>query len=223
MGKNEIAKAEVEQTLTKLEGFTSMEDMKNWATAAIDSGLLPHSITDPEQVMVIVQHGKELGLTPFIALNNIHVISGRPTLSSTMLGSMLKSRGIEWTWDQDFDIVKKEGSDEAEVAPDGAPNRKTTIHFYWKSKIQDKVMEATFSVTWAQFVLSELVKKDNWRRMPKEMMRARCLAFGVRALFPEVLSGFYTEVEIQDTLGGEEDITIDATEEGDLIINVNED
>ncbi len=158
----------VEQSLTKLEGFTTVEDMKKWATAVIDSGLLPHSITEPEQVMTIVQHGKELGLTPHIALNNIHVISGRPTLSSVMLGSLLKRRQVEWIWDEDFVVVKNEKGDN-EVAPDNSVNRRTTIHFYWNSDITARVMEATFSVTWAQFVLSGLVTRDNWKRMPKEI------------------------------------------------------
>lgn len=167
MGKNDQVST-IEATLTKLEGFTSVEDMKKWAIAAIDSGLLPNSITEPEQVMVIVQHGKELGLTPFVAINNIHVISGRPTVSSTMLGSILKRKKVEWVWDEDFALIKNEKGD-TEVAPDGSPNRRTTIHFYWKSEVTNRVMEAVFSVTWAQFVLAGLTKKDNWVRMPKEI------------------------------------------------------
>jgi hypothetical protein len=217
--KKEVQVSNLETSLTKLDGFTSVEDMKKWATAAIDSGLLPHSITEPEQVMVIVQHGKELGLSPFVAINNIHVISGRPTVSSAMLGSLLKKRDVEWTWDEDFVLVKNDKG-EVEVAPDNAPNRRTTIHFYWKSKVTDRVMEAPFSVTWAQFVLSDLVKRDNWKKMPKEMMRARCLAFATRALFPEVMSGLYTEVEIQDTFQ-DENYVIDVNEEGEIILTDN--
>ena len=164
----------LEKSLTKLEGFTSIEDMKSWAIAVIDSGLLPHTITEPEQVMTIVQHGKELGLTPHIALNNIHVISGRPSISSVMLGSLLKRRRVEWTWDEDYAPIKNDKGD-FEIAPDNQQNKRTTIHFYWKSDITDKIMEARFSVTWAQFVLSGLVSKDNWKKMPKEMMRARMI------------------------------------------------
>jgi hypothetical protein len=38
------------------------------------------------------------------------------------------------------------------------------------------VMDTTHSVTWAQMALAGYVKKDNWEKYPKEMMRARCLA-----------------------------------------------
>jgi len=49
-------------------------------------------------------------------------------------------------------------------------------------------------------------------------MRARCLAYAVRALFPEVLSGFYTDLELNDTPLGD-DCEVKVNEEGDLNIN----
>ena len=204
------------QSLTKLDGFTSIEDMKAWAVAAIDSGLLPNAITEPEQVVVIVQHGKELGLTPFIAIQNINIISGKPVLSSTMLGALMKRRDIEWIWEEDFIIIKNDKG-ENEVAPDGQANRRTTVHVYWKSKVTDRVMDAKFSVTWAQFVIAGLTKKDNYIRLPKEMVRARCLSSMCRAYFPEVLSGFYTELEMQDE-NPDSDMTIKLNDDGDVIL-----
>jgi hypothetical protein len=214
----ELIKAE--QTITKLDDFNSIEDMKKWAEYIIDSGLLPGSITEPEQVITMVQHGKELGLSPMISLHNIHVISGRPTLSHTMLGTLLKRHNVEWVWNEDFEtIINKDGK--PEKMGDGTINKRTTIHFYWKSKITDKVMDTTFSVTWAQMVLSGFTTKDNWKRMPKEMMRARCLTYGVRALFPEVLGGFYTDIEVADTIENDA-VIVNITEEGDLKVETVE-
>lgn len=154
--------------LTKFEDFKSVEELSQWATKIIDSGLLPNAVSEPEQVLSIVQHGKELGITPFIALNNIHVISGRPTLSSAMIGSLLKRRGIEWTWDEDFIPVKNDNG-EVETIGDGSPNRRTTIHFYWKSTITERLMETTHSITWAQMALAGYLTKDNWKKYPKEI------------------------------------------------------
>ena len=154
--------------VTKFEDFNSVEELYAWASKAIDSGLLPNAVTEPEQVMTIVQHGKELGISPFVALNNIHVISGRPTLSSAMVGSLLKRRGIEWVWDEDFAPVKDDKGN-VETAADGSPNRRTTIHFFWKSVVTDRVMEATHSVTWAQMGLAGYTSKENWIKYPKEI------------------------------------------------------
>jgi hypothetical protein len=213
MGKAELA---LNNSLTKLDGFTSIEDMKEWAKYAIDSGLLPNAVTEPEQVVVIVQHGKELGLTPFIAIQNINIISGKPVLSSTMLGALMKRRDIEWIWEEDFIIIKNDKG-ETEIAPDNNPNRRTTVHVYWKSKVTDRVMDAKFSVTWAQFVIAGLTKKDNYIKLPKEMVRARCLSSMCRAYFPEVLSGFYTDLEMQDN-NPEENVSINVNDEGDIIL-----
>jgi len=209
-----------DQALTKLENFQSVEEMKKWASTIIDSGLLPNSITEPEQVITIVQHGRELGLSPHVAIQNIDVISGKPVLSSRMVGALLKRAGIEWTWDEDFITV--EGPDgKPETLADGTVNRRTTIHFYWKSKVTGKVMDTTFSVTWAQFALAGLTDKQNWVRLPKNMLRARCISEAARALFPEVLSGFYTDLEIVDA--GNVDADIILNEDGELIVTRNDD
>jgi len=197
------------------QGFTSLEAAKKWAQERIDSGLLPANISEPEQVLTIIQHGNELGLSPMIALNNVNVIQGRPTLSSTIIGALLKRRGIEWVWDEDFEVVKDKDGNPGKT-PSGGVNRRTTIHFYWKSKVTNMVMEAKHSVTWSQFEISGYTTKQNWERYPKEMMRARCLSSAVRALFPEVLSGFYTDIEIADTVN--DDYAVILNEEGEIQI-----
>ena len=40
--------------------------------------------------------------------------------------------------------------------------------------------------------------KDNWRKFPREMLKARCLATYIRAICPEALEGQYTQEEAQD-------------------------
>lgn len=52
-------------------------------------------------------------------------------------------------------------------------------------------------------------------------MRARCIAYAVRALFPEVLLGMYTDVEMNDvaTSMGETERDVTVSEEGDIVIN----
>lgn len=210
MGKQEIAVKNTEVAITKLDGFKSIEEMKQWATTIMDSGLLPSSIDTPEQVITIVQHGKELGLTPHIALNNIHVIAGRPVVSSSMLGAMLKKHGVEWVIKEDFETIETAGGE----------GKRTSYEFFWKSKVTDSVLNTVFSITWGQMELAGYTVKQNWQKYPKEMMRARCLTYGVRALFPEVFLGLYSDVEINDIVeqfgGNERDITIN--EEGEVTL-----
>jgi len=162
-----------DKALTKLDGFQSVEEMKKWASTIIDSGLLPNSITEPEQVITIVQHGKELGLSPHVAIQNIDVISGKPVLSSRMVGALLKRAGIEWLLEEDY-VVVKGSDDKPETLADGTVNRRTTIKVFWKSKVTNEVMTTKFSVTLAQFALAGLIDKQNWKKLPKEIDMIKC-------------------------------------------------
>lgn len=40
--------------------------------------------------------------------------------------------------------------------------------------------------------------KDNWKKYPRQMLRARVISDGVRGVYPAVLQGFYTPEEVQD-------------------------
>lgn len=51
------------------------------------------------------------------------------------------------------------------------------------------------------------------------MMRARCLAYAVRGLFPEVLLGNYTDLEMSD-VDNHQEYPVTMTEEGDVILEV---
>ena len=153
---------ELTMSLKNNELITDTKAMLEWAENRIESGLLPESITEPEQVLTILQQGKELGLQPITALNNINVIKGKPVLSSTIMGALLKKHGVEWIWEEDFaDILDTKGN------PTG--NKRTTIRFFWISEKLKREMNANFSVTWKQFELAGYTEKDNWQRMPKEI------------------------------------------------------
>ena len=49
------------------------------------------------------------------------------------------------------------------------------------------------------------------------MMRARCLAYAVRALFPEVLMGSYTDLEMAD-VDNTKEYPIIVIEEGEIVM-----
>lgn len=204
-----------ETTPTKLSGFSSIEEMIKWAETIIESGLLPDSISEPEQVVTIVQYGSELGLTPHSSLNNLHVIAGRPVISASMLGALLKRAKKEWIITEDFVTVD---------TSDGGKDKKTSYKFYWKSEITEKVMEAEHAITWRQMEVAGYTTKHNWQKYPKEMMRARCLSSAVRALFPEIFLGLYTDLEINDVaeeMGGDE-MDVQVHEDGSVELILNE-
>lgn len=57
--------------------LASMEDMWRFATCVVNSGLAPKSFTSPEAIVIAIQSGAEIGLSPMQALQNLCVINGK--------------------------------------------------------------------------------------------------------------------------------------------------
>lgn len=78
----------------------------------------------------------------------------------------------------------------------------------WKTLTDDKA-EATFShasggeltICWTldQAKKAGLTGKDNWKNYPRAMLRARCIAEGVRAVYPAAIGGMMVSEEAQDS------------------------
>ena len=202
-----MAKKEKEVSLAVLDQLTSLEEYQ----IILDSGAIPGSLDSPQKLMTVVQTGKELGMPPMVAINNINVIKGRTVISSAMLAALLKQHGYEYLYSQDFNVTTDE---------DGEQRITTELEISWISKLDNKTVKtAKFAVTWAEMERAGYTTKDNWSKYPKNMMRARCMAYAVRALCPEILLGFYTDLEIVDAMDTNHEVHMN--EEGDVVIDVN--
>jgi hypothetical protein len=75
-------------------------------------------------------------------------------------------------------------------------------------ELTDATADATFSHksggklrmiwTFDQAKKAGLTGKDNWKNYPRAMLRARCIAEGVRAVYPAALGGMLVSEEAQD-------------------------
>lgn len=203
MAKTKEEEVEDKAMSLALENFSGGVEIKH----LLESGAIPGSIDTPEKLMTVMQTGKELGMAPMQTINNINVIKGKTVISAAGLGAMLKRRNVEFIWTKDF------------VTEDG--KQITEIEFEWISTVTNRPKTAKFSVSWQEMERAGFTTKDNWQRMPKNMLRARCMAYGVRALFPEILLGVYTDSEIVDApIEGHDDKTYNTitNEEGEVTI-----
>lgn len=72
---------------TTQSGLTLMTDYAlTEAQKLIDSKLLPENIKTPEQALIIIQKGKELGFKVMQAFDSIDVIMGKPSLKPEYFG-----------------------------------------------------------------------------------------------------------------------------------------
>ena len=149
------------------------------ASVLCKSGLIPSGLNSPEKVFVALQWGHELGLSPMVAVNNIAVINGKPTLSADIMSAVVKRSpeygGIKW-------IEMSEKKAECEITRILPNGEKETI-------------TSTFSIEDAQ--KAGLASREVWVRYPKRMLKHRCLSYGLKDLFPDLLAGLYDPEEME--------------------------
>jgi hypothetical protein len=189
------------------EQVTKVEPAKNAQIAflqtLIDSKKLPAHIKTVEEAFTISQMGKELGFPTMQAFHYIIPIQGRLSLSAKALGALLRKGNVRYITKEDGIYVYTDGSvDVMAPKPDGTKpiDRRTTIEFY-----RDNLMEVT-TFTWKDATDQGLTTKDNWKRMPKEMLFARCLSKGANRIGPDLLLGLYTVEEMADTFLNENQV-----------------
>lgn len=189
------------------EQVTKVEPSKNpqvvFLQTLIDSKKLPGHIKTVEEAFTISQMGKELGFPTMQAFHYIIPIQGRLSLSAKALGALLRKGNVKYITKEDGMYVYPDGTTDS-IAPraDGTKpiDRRTTIEFY-----RDDMTETT-SFTWKDAIDQGLSTKDNWKRMPKEMLFARCLSKGANRIGPDLLLGLYTVEEMVDTFLNENQV-----------------
>jgi len=167
----------------------------------IDSKVLPSNIKTIQQAFAIAQFGKDLGMKPMQAFHQVYSIQGRLALSSKGLGAMLWANGIQYKTIQDFEKVEK---------GDGKADFVTTIEFY-RGRVTDRC-----SFYWSDAVRAGWTTKDNWVKMPKHMMYARCLALGAQRIAPDKVLGLYTVEEMIDVTNAS---GVSINDEGEVTIS----
>lgn len=155
---------------------TNIEEAFRLAKAIAASGLAPNGMKEPEQILVAIMHGMEVGLKPMMAVQKIAVINGRPTMWGDAIPALLYSHGFkvkEWV---DGDVAYC-----TVTRPDGSETTRT------------------FSLKDAG-VAGLTNKPGPWKQYPMRMCAMRARAFAARDGAADVLSGMYVREELD---GGE--------------------
>lgn len=169
---------------------------RSLAERVVASKLTPRGVDTVEKVIVILQTGKELGLPGMAALNNIHVIEGRPTLGIHAVNALIKRAGIDWQTLEDYVPVTKklvQGDKETEQTVD----YRTAIKFFRRG-ITGQIIEETVTYTFRDAQTAGLTTKDNWKKYPKLMLWNRCFVIGARRVAPDAILGMYETSELGD-------------------------
>lgn len=148
--------------------------MREQAKELVQSGFLPRAVNTPEKAMAIIQTGKELGLGPMQALRSIHIIEGKPTMSADLIAGLALAR-------LPGSVLRvAESSDKQCVIEAARAGQQLT----------------RFTYTMADAQRAGLAGKDNWKKHPRAMLRARAITEAARAIFPDTCVGIYDPDEL---------------------------
>lgn len=156
---------------------SSISDAVRLAELLVASRLLPRAVSTPEAAFAIIATGRELGLTAMQSLRSIHVIEGKPTLSSDLVLALVKSRRDVCMWFRLVESTDQVATYETHRVGEPSPTR------------------MSFSMADAQ--RAGVTGKDNWRKYPAAMLRARCITALARAVYPDLAMGVYDPDELE--------------------------
>ena len=162
------------------EGQPSLLEQKvMYARYLAKSDLLPQAYrAKPENVLLAIEAGEALGVRPLTAINMIHVIQGKPTISSGLMAALVRQAGHR--------LRVSAGE------PGGTLMASATLY-----RTDDP--EFAFTSTWdlERARNAGLTGKDSWKHYPLAMLKARAISEVCRDACPEVLAGIaYTPEEL---------------------------
>lgn len=197
-------------SITKFNNFVTVEEQLAYAEKLIASKMVPFS--RPETVVLVINAGKEMGLGPVSSLTNMFSVGGKLGMSNHLMNALARKAGIEVELIKDYEPVYND--DKTQVV-----DTITTMRFYRYSTLREKVVHQDVSYRWSDAHAAGYTTKDNWITKPRNMMRARCMAEGIRLVAPDVITGvFYSGNEMLDQTGK----IIEFDGEGNPIIDLHE-
>ena len=165
-------------------------DQAFWlAQQLLKSGLLGKAIQKPEAAFAVILAGRELGLTAMQSLRSLHLIEGKPTLSADLMVALVKRSPLC----KSFKLIESTG------------DRAT----YEANREGEGVTRMSFTIEEAK--AAGVTGKDNWKKYPAAMLRARCIAALARVVFPDLLLGVYESDELAPASNNMPSVSVQAT------------
>jgi hypothetical protein len=176
MGQLTLAKPKVEITLDQ-HGvqLRSFDEMARFC-AAIKNSKIGKNYDSAEDIMIAVQHGLEVGLSPMSALQNIAVVNGKPCIYGDAALALCCSHPA---------FLDIEETVEGNTATCIVKRRD-------RSPVVRKFSEADAKKAglWG--------KQGPWSSYPARMLQMRARSWALRDAFPDALKGLGVAEEVRD-------------------------
>ena len=154
------------------EVMVPLEQIGMMAKAVSDSGLF--GIKSEAAAFSLMCIAQADGIPPIKAAVQYHIIDGKPALKSEAMLARFQASGGSIRWKE------------------RTPQRCTL----WLEHPKAGEIEVTWDIERAK--AAGLAGRNTWKAYPAQMMSARCISEGIRALYPACVGGFYTPEEVRD-------------------------
>jgi hypothetical protein len=155
-----------------MSNIVPFQELESMASYIVRSRLF--GAKDESQAMSLMLIAQAEGCHPMTAVQDFDIVQGRPARKTHSILARFQAAGGSVDWD--------------EITPTRACG---TFSHKQGGKLR---VEWTFE----QAKKAGLTGKDNWKNYPQAMLRARCIAEGVRAVYPGAIGGMLTVEEAQD-------------------------
>ena len=154
------------------------------ATILANSRVVPLAyIGNPEAVFAIIQYGKELGVGPMTALQNVAFVNGRPSMGSE-LRSAVAHKHPEYAG--------------MKIVESNDKRCKVLVGRRFRGSKEITWFEGSFTYEEAQKAgLTSRGSDSAWAKWTKRMLFHRANAFAHMDAFPDVDTGIHTEEEMK--------------------------
>lgn len=159
--------------------LTTFDEMYRMAECVRASGLAPEHFKETAQIVVAIQYGLEIGMSPIQALQSLYVIKGRPTLWGDALVALVRSSGK-------CKYIKEtvEGDNEKMVA-------------ICETQRADESEPVIRRFSWADAKRARLDQKDTYKQYPSRMLATKARAYCLRDAYADVLRGLNVAEEVE--------------------------
>lgn len=168
------------------------------AKALSSSDLVPQSYRNNlPNVLLAMEIANRIGASPFAVMQNLYIVQGRPSWSSSFLIATVNASGR-------FEPLR------FEVVGNDPSAKDYRVRAYAKDKASGEVCYGAW-ITWKMVEAEGWSKKSGskWLTMPEQMFMYRAAGFWARVYAPEISLGIQTTEEVRDVWGGPE-ITVHA-------------
>lgn len=155
-----------------MSNIVPFEQQLQLADAFCRSGLF--GVKTKEQAIALMAICEAEGMHPAKAVQEYHIIQGRPALKADAMLARFQSAGGRVAWSSMTDV---------RVAGTFTHAQGGSVEIEWTIEMAKR---------------AGLTKNPTWNQYPRAMLRARCISEGIRTVFPGVVVGSYTPEEVQD-------------------------